>query len=214
MRCTWFHRVNFPHNSCCVLDLVWEEYWKHWCFHTLLRNQGLFPISHIQLKSRCAGAGREQSQADSPGWPMEIFHTMDAMLSLWAQVGWGAATFPWVQWVPGVWWVQRNTEVPWNPRVLWVPWLLLRDWLGSWWSGSEKSCIAYCLFCVFCCCCCYYDHFFLCCLIILSLSQPTSFTFWPFSSPSHCGGRRERVNGWLVLVAGCWVKPKWEIIRQ
>jgi len=28
-------------------------------------NQGFFPVSHIQLKSRCAGAGREHSQTDS-----------------------------------------------------------------------------------------------------------------------------------------------------
>ena len=28
-------------------------------------NQGLFPVSHTQLTSRCAGAGREHSQPDS-----------------------------------------------------------------------------------------------------------------------------------------------------
>jgi len=37
--------------------------------------------------SRCAGAGREHGQADSPGWPMEIFHTTD-MHSLGVGVGW------------------------------------------------------------------------------------------------------------------------------
>jgi len=54
-------------------------------------------------------AGREHSQADSPGWTMEIFHTMDIALSLWMGAGQGARicsfTFPWV-WVfywPGVW---------------------------------------------------------------------------------------------------------------
>jgi len=40
-----------------------------------------FSVSHVQLMSRWAGAGREQSQAASPSWPVEIFHTIDAMLS-------------------------------------------------------------------------------------------------------------------------------------
>jgi len=48
----------------------------------LLRNQGLFSVSHVWLMSRWAGAGREQSQADSPRRTTEIFHTMDVMLSL------------------------------------------------------------------------------------------------------------------------------------
>jgi len=45
-------------------------------------NQGLFPVYHIQLMSRCVGAGREHSQAANPGRPMEIFHTIDITLSL------------------------------------------------------------------------------------------------------------------------------------
>jgi len=45
-------------------------------------NQGLFPVSCIQLMSRCAGDGREHSQAASSGWPMEIFHMIDVMLNL------------------------------------------------------------------------------------------------------------------------------------
>jgi len=28
-------------------------------------NQGLFPVSHVQLMSSCAGAGREHRQTDS-----------------------------------------------------------------------------------------------------------------------------------------------------
>jgi len=51
-------------------------------FLLLLRNQGLFSVSHIQLMSRCAGAGSEHSQADSPSWPTEIFHAIDVMPSL------------------------------------------------------------------------------------------------------------------------------------
>jgi len=50
-------------------------------FSVVAINQGLFPISHIQLLSRWAGAGREHSQAASSSQPMELFHTMDIMLS-------------------------------------------------------------------------------------------------------------------------------------
>ena len=57
--------VNFAPSSCCVLDLVKEECWQHWCFQLVLWNQGFFAVSHIQLMSRCAGAGREHSQTDS-----------------------------------------------------------------------------------------------------------------------------------------------------
>jgi len=56
----------------------------------LLRNQGLSSVSHIQLTSRCAGAGREHSQAASPNCPTEIFHTIDVRPSFQIEVGWGA----------------------------------------------------------------------------------------------------------------------------
>ena len=49
---------------------------------------------------------------------------------------------------------------------------------------------------------------FLCCFIKLSLSQPMSFTFCPFSSPSHWGEGEGCASGCLVLVAGYWVKPR------
>jgi len=51
-------------------------------FSVVAINQGLFPVSHIQLTSRCAGAGREQSQATSPSWPVEIYHTINVVLIL------------------------------------------------------------------------------------------------------------------------------------
>ena len=44
-------------------------------------NQGL-PVSHTQLTSSCTGAGSEHSQTASPRWPVEIFHTINVMLSL------------------------------------------------------------------------------------------------------------------------------------
>jgi len=42
--------------------------------------------------SRCAGAGREHSQADNPSRAMEIFHTVDGMLNLKMRVSQGAGT--------------------------------------------------------------------------------------------------------------------------
>ena len=33
-------------------------------FSVVAINRGLFPVSDIQLESRCAGAGREHSQTD------------------------------------------------------------------------------------------------------------------------------------------------------
>jgi len=51
-------------------------------FSVVAINQELLPVSHTQLMSRCAGAGREHSQAASPSWPVEICHTINVMLSL------------------------------------------------------------------------------------------------------------------------------------
>jgi len=52
-----------------------------------IRSRTFFPISHIQLANMCAGAGREHSQAASPSWPEEVFHTIDITLSLGMTVG-------------------------------------------------------------------------------------------------------------------------------
>jgi len=62
-------------------------------FSVVAINQGLFPVSHIQLMSRCAGAGREHSQAASPSWPMEIFHTIDIVLSVCMGLAGGAGSY-------------------------------------------------------------------------------------------------------------------------
>jgi len=51
-------------------------------FSVVAINQGLLPVSDIQLMSRCAGAGREHGQTASPSWPIEIFHTINVMLIL------------------------------------------------------------------------------------------------------------------------------------
>jgi len=50
-------------------------------FSVVAINQGLFPVSHIQLISRCAGAGTECTWTGVPSWPMEIFLNVDVMLS-------------------------------------------------------------------------------------------------------------------------------------
>jgi len=60
----------------------------------LLINQGLCPVSRIQVMSRCAGAGREHSQAGGPSWPVEILHTMGSMLRLWMGIGWAMGMSP------------------------------------------------------------------------------------------------------------------------
>jgi len=51
-------------------------------FYFLLGNYGLFPVSHIQLMSRCAGAGRKDSQAASSSSLMEVFHIIGVILKL------------------------------------------------------------------------------------------------------------------------------------
>lgn len=81
-----------------------------------------------------------------------------------------------------------------------------RDWcLGTGWASRSGYCaIALCI-----------AHFvysftniiviiflFLCSSIKLSLSQPTSFTsFFPFSSPSHQGGRSEPAATWYLVAS-------------
>jgi len=102
-----------------------------------------------------------------------------------------------------------------STRFLWVPQVprsLLRDRLCNQLSHSEKNCIVYRLFCVFF----FYDYYYYSfpyCLLKLSLSQPMSFAFCPFSSPSHCGGEKW-ASGCLVLVAGCQVKPRHKLTFQ
>jgi len=46
------------------------------------------------VSHRCTRrAGREHSQAASPSWPMEIFHTIDVMLSTEMGAAWGAGIY-------------------------------------------------------------------------------------------------------------------------
>jgi len=145
----------------------------------MLANQGLFPVSHIQLTSRCAGAGREHSQADHQA-------------------------------------AQRKYSTPWTSRSVYKRGLaggagiceIRRSWdfRGSRDRCSGTGCATACwavrkiVLCIACFAYSsysyYYFYSFLSC-IKLSLSQPTSITFCPFSSPSHCGGGglSERLSG-------------------
>ena len=124
-------------------------------------NQGLSPASHVQLMSGCAGAGRQQSQAASPSWPVEIFHTRDITLSFtnWNWPGGrnsvfsvslnctvSSVLFPWVPWVLWNSWVWQNPRAPGN---LWLLRPLLCDRLHNWLSGREKNYIVYSLICIF-----------------------------------------------------------------
>ena len=44
-------------------------------FSAVAVNQGLFPVSNIQLLSRCAGVGRERGQTDSQAGQYSIPET-------------------------------------------------------------------------------------------------------------------------------------------
>ena len=118
----------------------------------------LFPVSHIQLISRSAGAGREHSQTDSPSWPVEIVYTIDVMLNLWIGVGREAGrsqiflflqvqihASPEVQISLGIWPFLEFRESCENLESVWSP---FRDWL---WIGHrvvKKVCCIQ-LFCIF-----------------------------------------------------------------
>ena len=137
--------------------------------------------------SRCAGAGREQSQAANPSWPMEIlcFQNYSEFSELYTEHRHHA------QYINGCWLGGRN---------FWVPRSLLGDRLHNQLLCGEKTVLCIICFAYFYCCCCCYYYSFLFCLIKLSLSEPTSFS--PFSSPSHWRGV-ERVSGCVVRVATC-----------
>ena len=69
-------------------------------FSVVAEKEGLRPVSRTQMMIRSARARREHSQAASPSRPMEIFHTINVMLSLWRGVGVGKSVFSvvWVHW--------------------------------------------------------------------------------------------------------------------
>jgi len=120
-------------------------------------NQGLFPASRIQLMSGCAGAGREQSQAASPSWPVEIFHTTDVVLGLRMGVGQGAgicfslfcefkSSLGWefeLFWESGLFWECHKICIFLGSAI--AHWGLAVNWS----LGGEKNCMVYSLVYIF-----------------------------------------------------------------
>ena len=122
----------------------------HWCFQLLLRNQRPFSVSRVRLMSGCAGAGRGHGQAASPRWPLEIFHTIDIMLSLWTGVGQGAENL----FHKFSLFLEFNLFCKFKLFHEFGEIRELRDRCsGTGWSigslGTEKNCIEYSLFCIF-----------------------------------------------------------------
>jgi len=196
-------------------------------FWLLLWNRGLLPVSHIQLLSRCAGAGRGHSQAASPGWPVEISHTVDIVLSLWMGVGRGGGSyhlllFLWVQFLScqevwtfqgvGVFFFLEFCNVLKN---LWVLGSVTAAWglAANRSLGGEKIVL----------CKVYFAYSFLSLLLslLLVVSGFPLLPYWTLFIATHkfpllsvflphpAGGRKgrgERVAV-LCLVVGCQVKP-------
>ena len=147
-------------------------------FSVVAKKSRTFFQSPIQLMSRGAGAGKKHRQAASRSWPMEIFHT--TRYAQFINGGWPGGQ------VSSIFSVSLNFFHEFR-KNLQVPQLLLGHCLCNQSSGGEKK-IALCIAC-FTHYYHYYYYTFLCCLIKLSFSQPTSFTFCPFSSPPHRRGR-------------------------
>ena len=110
------------------------------CFELLLRNQGLLPVSHVQLMRGRAGAGRGQSQ------------------QLTQAARWKCSTPGTAQFVNGGWPGGRNplfsslssnlfessTKSVKSARLR----SLLRDCYTPGRRGGEKNCIVYSLLCI------------------------------------------------------------------
>jgi len=60
-------------------------------FSVVAINQGHFPVSHIQLMSRCAGAGKEQSQTDSQAGQQKY----SIPLMSFSVYEWGGGVYEW-----------------------------------------------------------------------------------------------------------------------
>ena len=174
--------------------------------------------------TRCEGAGREHRQADSLAGQgkysspptscsvykrglsgrqeSSLFWDFSA-ISLFVQefeLFWEFGLF--FLRVPQFIRIHFNSWNPWDLCSAIAAWgLAMQVVTWSW----EKNCIVYCLFCVFSSSSSNSSSssssssIILCCFIKLSLSQPTSFTWCPFSSPSHCGGEGD------VWASGCLV---------
>ena len=92
-----------------------------------------------------SGAGRQHSHAASASWPMKIFCIIGVMLSLWMGVGWGIG----ILFFPGSSNFYASLVFFGEFCEIHGSWSLLRDWLCTWSSGSEKNCIVYSLLWIF-----------------------------------------------------------------
>jgi len=167
----------------------------HWCFQSLLRSQGLFSISYVQLMSRCAGAGREHSQATHQAgqWKYSAPWTARSVYKQGLARGQELLI------------MSLASSVSSASSAIAAQGLATQSVTRQWQKLYSVLLVSHIFYY-------YYYYSFLCCLIKLSLSQPMSFTFCPLSSPSHCG-RKEWASGCLVLVAGCWAES-WQIYKD
>ena len=151
--------------------------------------------------SRCAGAGREHSQAASPSWPMEIFHTIGVMLSLWMGLaralellGVSTISFSSGSWKSLLWvwsFFGSSVKFPVSVSSAFCHRCLRTSYSICRWVVRRKL---YCLFCILIIIIIISSSnsssssssssssIFICCFIKLSLSQSMSFIFCPFSS--------------------------------
>ena len=177
--------------------------------------------------SRCAGAGREHSQAASPGWPMEIFRSMDIILGLWIRVGLGGRK-QWallLSWISNPLfsgslnlfsksWVFFRSFAKFAKFVTWGSTIAAHGVTANCSSGGEKNSFVYSLFCIFVI------------IIVISSSSIISISisfvallncfylnpwvslFFPFLLPIPLRVGDGWANVCRLLVASCWVKPR------
>ena len=69
----------------------------HWCFQLLLWNQGLLPVSDIQLTSRCAGPGREHRQTAKLANGNVPYHRHHVQFMNTGWPGPGISSLPWAR---------------------------------------------------------------------------------------------------------------------
>ena len=146
--------------------------------------------------SRGVGAGRKQSQTDNPSRPMEIFHTIDIMLSLWMRVERGGRNLYFLISVSLNPLLSRSLVFFRSFKIHSFPGSTITAWglAVNQSSGGDKNCVLHSLFCIF--------------IIIIIISSsgisinisfvallnclylnPWVLPFVHFSSSSHWGGK-------------------------
>ena len=180
-----------------------------------------FPCS---AEERVCWSWEGRQPARQPSWSVEIFHTMDFMLSSWVVAGGRAGSylsflFRWVRILSCVGLFQG---IQWNsgfPGSMISAWRLAANQP----SCGEKICVVYSLFCIF-----ILSLFLL--LLILVIFVILVFPllpYWPVFTSAHelsllsispphpaAGERRgERAAGWC-WVAGCCQLELWQLTEK